>query len=126
MRQGSSLGNNRGFTLIEILIALTVASIALAVLVQGLGQYVNQFVYLKERSIAQTIATSELAHKSLNYDYVMREYIEQGGTEWQLHYAEEDYPFRDLEGLKEIKVTIYSKAGQAVFSTSSIIYAPEL
>ena len=129
MKGFSRMGNShkmKGFTLIEILIAITVASIALAVLVQGLGHFVNQFIYLKERVAAQSMATSELSRKSMDYNYVMRESIQQGGTEWELRYEEGDYFFHDLEGLKEISVSVYNAAGKSIFSTSSIIYDPEL
>lgn len=123
---GKANSHIKGFTLLEILVALTVASIALAVLVQGLSHYVNQFIYLKEKAVAQTIATSELAHKSLDYDYVMPELIERGGSQWQLEYEENDYAFRDLKDIKQITVTVRSAQDKPIYTTSVIIYAPEL
>ena len=124
-RQGNLSENSRGFTLLEILVALSVAAIALAVLVQGLSHYVNQFIYLKEKAIAQSIATSELAHKSLDYDYVMPELIQRGGAEWNLRYEENEYIFRDLKDIKEIKLSVYSARGRKIFTASSIVYVPE-
>ena len=116
----------KGFTLLEILVALTVASIALAVLVQGLSYYVNQFIYLKEKAIAQTIVTSELTRKSLDYDYVMPELIERGGSQWQLQYEESEFAFRDIKDIKQITVTVRSSEDKPIFTSSAIIYAPEL
>jgi len=123
---GKASSHIKGFTLLEILVALTVASIALAVLVQGLSYYVNQFIHLKEKAIAQTIVTSELAHKSLDYDYVMPELVERGGSQWQLQYEEKNFAFRDLKGIKQITVTVRSSEDEPIFTTSAIIYAPEL
>ena len=125
MRKGNSPENEGGFTLLEILVALSVAAIALAVLVQGLSHYVNQFIYLKEKAIAQSIATSELAHKSLDYEYVMPEYIKRDGTEWELRYEENEYAFRDLKGLKEINLSVYSAQGRRIFTASSLVHVPE-
>ena len=113
--------NNRGFSLLEVMVALTVAAIALSVLVQGLSRYANYFIYLRDKIITQTIAVGELTHKSLDYEYVIPEYIERGGARWELVYEEEEYFFRELEDLKEIRVSVIGEDGNSVITLSTIV-----
>jgi general secretion pathway protein I len=55
----------RGFTLIEVLIALTIAGIALAACVRALGVGVNGVRNMQERSLAQQAAQNFLAEMRL-------------------------------------------------------------
>jgi general secretion pathway protein I len=48
--------NNRGFTLIEVLLALAVISISLTALIRATGQDVNYTHLIKERSISHWVA----------------------------------------------------------------------
>src|SRR3546814_15178461 len=58
-------GRQRGFTLIEVLIALAIAGVALAACVRALGVGVNGVRNMQERSLAQQAAQNFLAEMSL-------------------------------------------------------------
>ena len=99
--------NNRGFSLLEVLVALAVAAIALTVLVQGLSRYANQFVYLRENMLARSIGSSQLTRHVLEPSYILPEYVEGGGGAWELRYDTKPYYFRGLENLKQVDLMIY-------------------
>ncbi len=50
----------RGFTLLEILIALAVLAIALAAAIKGVSSHVSNLAYLKERSLAHWVGLNAL------------------------------------------------------------------
>lgn len=52
--------NSKGFTLLEVLIALAVLAIALAAIIKSIGSHVSNLVYLKERTLAQWVASNAL------------------------------------------------------------------
>jgi general secretion pathway protein I len=52
--------SHKGFTLIEVLIALAVLAIALAAAIKGISSHVSNLAYLKERSLAHWVALNAL------------------------------------------------------------------
>lgn len=50
----------RGFTLLEVLIALAVLAIALAAVIKSIGAHVSNLVYLKERNLAHWVAMNAI------------------------------------------------------------------
>ena len=112
--------NSRGFSLLEVLVALAVAAIALTVLVQGLSRYANQFVYLRESLIARSVGSSHLTRHVLEPSYVLPEYVENGGT-WELRYDTQPYYFREFENLKQINLMIYDDKERHVTTLQVIV-----
>lgn len=55
----------RGFTLLEVLVALAVLVVALSALVQAGGQRTENARYLRERTLATWVASDELARLRL-------------------------------------------------------------
>ena len=51
----------RGFTLLEVLVALAVLAIALAAAIKGISSHVSNETYLKERSFAHWVAMNQVA-----------------------------------------------------------------
>lgn len=51
----------RGFTLLEVLVALAVLAIALAAAIKGISSHVSNESYLKERSFAHWVAMNKVA-----------------------------------------------------------------
>jgi len=56
----------RGFTLIEVMVALTVLAVAFAAGYRALGQSTNNADLLKRRTLAQWVAANQLALLQLN------------------------------------------------------------
>jgi len=52
---------SRGFTLIEILVALSIIAIALGALIKASGSHTNSASYLKQKTLAHYVAMNEIA-----------------------------------------------------------------
>ena len=52
---------SNGFTLIEILVALTIIAIALGALIRASGDHTQSSAYLKQKTLAHYVAMNELA-----------------------------------------------------------------
>lgn len=52
---------NRGFTLIEILVALTVIAIALGALLKASGNHSSSVAYIKQKTLGHYVAMNEVA-----------------------------------------------------------------
>ncbi len=53
--------NNRGFTLLEVLVALVVLALSLGAVIQTAGDYTLNQVYLRDRTFAEWVARNQLA-----------------------------------------------------------------
>lgn len=60
----------RGFTLIEVLIALAVLAIALAAILRAMGQSVDTAVALRDRTMALWVAEDRLAIHQIRGDWM--------------------------------------------------------
>ena len=58
--------SGRGFTLIEVMVALTVLAVAFAAGYRALGQSTNNVALLKRRALAQWVAQNQLALMQIN------------------------------------------------------------
>lgn len=57
----SGLQQNTGFTLIEVMVALTIIAISLGALLNTSGTQANSATYLKQKTLAHWVAANELA-----------------------------------------------------------------
>lgn len=55
----------RGFTLVEVMVALAIVAIALPTLLMALSQQVDDTAYLRDKTIAQMVAANQLAEMRL-------------------------------------------------------------
>ncbi len=78
--------SSRGFTLIEVLVALVIITIALSALISTSGSQASSATYLKQKSIAHWVAMNEITQLQ-----VQKAWLEKGskdgsatmaGTEW--------------------------------------------
>lgn len=53
-------GKSRGFTLVEVMVALAVVAIALPALLLALSQQVDATAYLRDKSVAKLVAANKL------------------------------------------------------------------
>ena len=57
---------SRGFTLIEVMVALAVLAIALAAIIQGIGANVSNQAYLRDKTLAHWVAMNRVAELQLS------------------------------------------------------------
>ena len=115
-----SSANQRGFSLLEVIVALSVAAIALTVLVKTLSQYANTFVHLRDRLVAQIVAVNQLSQRSLDPGYVMEEFVEVGGRRLELVLQQNDWTYRNFEDLEELVVQVFDEEGERLLTISTV------
>ena len=57
--------NSRGFTLLEVLVAVAVLAIALAAILAGMARYADNAAYLNQKTVALFVAHNRLAEIEL-------------------------------------------------------------
>jgi general secretion pathway protein I len=60
--------DGRGFTLVEVMVALMVVAIALPALLKALYQQIDGTAYLRDKSLAQWVASNRMAEVRLQVD----------------------------------------------------------
>jgi general secretion pathway protein I len=78
---------SRGFTLVEILIALAVLAIALAAVMRNISQSIDTTAALRDRAVALWIAENRLATHELKHDWPATDTTDgdttMGGRQWR-------------------------------------------
>lgn len=78
--------SDRGFTLIEILVALAIIAIALSALIKASGNHTASVAYLKQKSIAHWVAMNEIAELQIKQSWPgkgeKKKSTEMAGHEW--------------------------------------------
>ena len=86
-RHGRATARSAGFTLIEVMIALTVLAIALAAVMRTIGQSIDLTTNLRDRNIALWVAQNRLVTHQLQRDFppttTTEGSSEMGGREWR-------------------------------------------
>ncbi|HHH44665.1 MAG TPA: type II secretion system protein GspI [Gammaproteobacteria bacterium] len=59
----------RGFTLLEVLVALVVVALSLGAIVQATGSYTSNQAYLRDRTFAEWVAHNRLVMELLSSDW---------------------------------------------------------
>lgn len=101
----------RGFTLVEVMVALAVVAIALPALMFALSRQVDDTAYLRDKSLARMVAENKLAEKRLKV-HAVRELAranesgmaEFAGRQWFWWMATEQTP--QVPGFYRIEVDV--------------------
>jgi len=76
----------RGFTLIEVMVALAIIAIALASLIKASGSHTNAAGYLKSKTLAHYVAMNEIAKIQIDESWPnigeLKKSTEMAGVEW--------------------------------------------
>lgn len=109
-------GKNRGFTLIEVMIAMLVVGLAVSALLVRMAGYVDSTAYLRDKSIAQWVALNQLTLERLANQKSNRLVdSEKTGSEsmagrewfWRLTPVE-----TGAEGFVQLEVTVFRDAAR--------------
>jgi general secretion pathway protein I len=69
MMDNSCINKNAGFTLIEVMVALTIIAISLGALLQASGTQASSVTYLKQKTLAHWVAVNELTQVRIEKDF---------------------------------------------------------
>ena len=115
--------STRGFTLVEVLVALAVLAIALAAVMRAMGQAVDTTVSLREHEIALWVAQNRLAEHQMRQDWPAADTIdgeaEMGGGKW---YWREQVSTTPEPKLRRIEITVRRTSDNKDFSARLVGY----
>lgn len=113
-----------GFTLIEVMIALVVVSVALGALSQTLGRYLFNQAGLKERVVASWVAQNRLIEiqSGLMQTTDQSKTVPMLNNDWQVSLKTQPTM---IPGLNRADLTVYQAGSeQAIVTVSSIVGDP--
>ena len=92
----------RGFTLLEVLVALVVLALSLGAVIQTTGSYTVNQAYLRDRTFAEWVARNVLAEAQLADEWP---YIGQTRGEAEFPLATADIPAREWRWVVQVTQT---------------------
>lgn len=124
MKYSGTYKHSTGFTLIEVMIALTIIAISLGALLSTSGSQANNATYLKQKTLAHWVAVNELAQIRIG-----REFPDVGDKKGSTRMANHDWYWirttkktEDKDAL-EVTFTVYADEDYQQNLTSLIGYA---
>lgn len=122
--------HSRGFTLIEVMVALAIIAIALASLIKASGNHTHSAAYLKSKTLAHYIALNEITRLQVSKEWPdlgkAHESSEMAGKEW--FWTQDVRKVNDdTDAIRGIKITVYldDDREQNVASLQGFIANPE-
>ena len=102
----------KGFTLIEVVIALAVISISMAAMINGVGKNITNASYLREKTLAHWVASNKIVEIQLS-DAVLDTREKNGeskmaGINWEWNVSIGN---TDIEGIKRVTVKVRREDG---------------
>jgi general secretion pathway protein I len=103
-------GDKRGFTLIEVMVALVVVSLGMLGVIQAVGQTASNSSYLRDKTLAHWVAMNKLTEVRLQkaappIDKSSDE-VEMGGRDWRWTMTVTQTP---VETIRRIDVSVREK-----------------
>lgn len=102
----------RGFTLVEVLVALFVLAIALTAILRTMGQAIDATTSLRERTVALWVAQNRLVEHQMRRAWPAPDTIdgdvEIGGVKW---FWREQVSTTPEPGIRRIEITVRHIAG---------------
>jgi type II secretion system protein I len=98
---------NRGFTLIEVLVALVIVSLGMMAVKTTVDRYVFTARFMQEKTLASWIASNKITELSVQFDWP-----ELGRSTDELEFAGRDWEVRtnvtatDVENLRRVDVDV--------------------
>jgi general secretion pathway protein I len=109
----------RGFTLVEVLVALAVIAIALPALMLGIMSNLDGTGYMREKVIAQWVASNRLSElRAVNFatgkvpTSKPKGKEEMAGREWYWSVRTKQFPQKELKDMYGVEVTVRKSEDQ--------------
>lgn len=120
----------RGFTLVEVMVALMVIAIALPAMLKALYQQVDGTAYLRDKSIAQWVASNKLAENRIQLarnDVLFRGerngIDEMAGRDWYWWSTSEPTEVEDFYRLEIVVADDEQRRDQPLYTLVGYLYA---
>ena len=118
---------SRGFTLLEVLVALLLLALAMVALVRSAGQEAQALVQQREATLAQWIAANVIAETRLS-----RDLPDSGQRQGEQRYAGRDWRWQldvaatDDPGVLRLEVRVHPRDGDVAMPAATLIgfFAP--
>lgn len=118
----------RGFTLLEVLVALAVLALTLGASIRGLGNYAGDYAYLRDRTMGHWIARNLLVQAQVANSWPgvgeTRDTVEYAGHEWKTLIKTTQTEEKDMKRL-DIEVRRAGDENSAVSKLSGFLENPK-
>ena len=109
---------SQGFTLIEILVALTIIAISMGALIKSTGSHTATASYLKQKTIAHYVAMNEIKKLHIENKFpaigTEKNSTEMAGNTWYWKRVigetglQNPFTQKPVKIMREVKITVYS------------------
>lgn len=120
--------NQRGFTLLEVMVALAVLAIAMAAVIKGVGANVSNAGYMRDRTLAHWVAMNKVTESQVRRDWP--DPPEEEGTalmgerEWHWTIIVEETPDPEVRRM-DVEVRASADDQQALTRLTSYLVNPQ-
>lgn len=113
---------SRGFTLLEVLVAMAILAITLGTIIKTVGSYASNASYLKQKTLAQWVAENKAAEIHLENKFPL-----PGNKEGEIEMASQQWHWKikisntSDKNLRRLDIDVYPESGNEDNPVSSLI-----
>lgn len=123
--QGRCLNATRGFSLVEVLVAILVLGIALVGLTQGITLAVSSSKESELQTAAALLAAGQIESLRAENDLTDGQTQGDGGEGIELYQWQQTITSTSIPGLHEVVVVVEnSRTGQAIYELHTLLFQP--
>lgn len=114
----------RGFTLLEVLVAVAVLAMAMAAIISGGSNYARNAGYLREKTLALWVAHNRMTEIALSPTFPStgksNDEVDLGGIRWSWHVEIKETQDKHL---RRVDITVNKKADERIGTSKPASYA---